>query len=60
MEKLPRNNSTALGHSPGSTSRDTHNSVFELFTELKSPTNRICQHSSFRRMRPESSYLRPD
>ena len=38
-EEQPRHHSAALGQGPGSTSRDTHNNVFELFLELKPPTN---------------------
>ena len=34
-EEQSRNNSAALGQGPGSTSRDTHSSVFKLFIELK-------------------------
>ena len=33
------NNSAALEHGLGSASRDTHNKIFELFTELKPSTN---------------------
>ena len=41
------NNSVALERGPGSASRDTHNKIFEFFTELKPSTNGRCQHSSF-------------
>ena len=34
-EEQSGNSSVALGQGPGSTSRDTHNNIFELFIELK-------------------------
>ena len=36
-EEQSRNNSAALGQDPGSTSRDTHNNIFELFCRTKTP-----------------------
>ena len=38
-EKPPRDNSAALGQGPGSTSRDTHNNIFELICITK-PRNK--------------------
>lgn len=57
-ERQPRHHSAALGQGPGSTSRDTHNNVFELFLELKPPTNEdylIINHTS-----SPGEHLRPD
>ena len=34
-EEQPRSNSVALGQGPGSTSKDLHKSIFELFIELR-------------------------
>ena len=59
-EEQSRNDSAALGQGPSSTLRDTHNNVFELFTELKLPINGICQHSSFQRRPPEARLKEPE
>ena len=49
-----------LGQKPGSNSRDVHNSVFELFTELKPPTDGRCQHFSFQRKPPKAKLSEPE
>ena len=41
-QEQPRNKSAASEQGPGPSSRDTHNNIFELFTELKAPTNGRC------------------
>ena len=38
-EKQSRNNSAALGQGPGSSSRNIHNNIFELFSRTKPPSN---------------------
>ena len=42
MEEQSRNNNAALRQGPDSSSKDTHKGIFQLFTELKSPTNGKC------------------
>ena len=37
-EEQSRNNTAALGQGPASSSRDTHNNIFELFCRTKTPT----------------------
>ena len=54
-EGQSRNNSIALGQGPGSTSRDTQNNIFELFSRTKAPKNGTCYPSFI----PEKLIRRP-
>ena len=42
-EGQSRNNSIALGQGPGSTSRDSHNNIFEFFCRTKEGESEVAQ-----------------